>query len=695
MDGLLTLTDEELEQTDLHFLIHGWAFYPGVLLTPEEWTAHGTEHYMIYTSIGERTRFDQPDGVTPHGYGTYVLTLELPEDPAQYGLELPEIYSAYRLYLNGNLELQVGEPDLEHYQPRTQNRMVTFTGSGFTTILLAVRDDSHFYSGLVYPPALGTPLAVNLSRGLRLGLAVCVTLCGVLGAALAAYFGVRMRHKNALLFALLCLAGSLFTAYPILHSAAALPPRPWYALEISVGYAMVVLVVTLQNRLCQTRRPVALTVEIAGWLFCLTALCYGLLSPYLTIPVMKVFSLLIFCFKIGSAVYLLGAALRAVRQQVPQAAPLFFAAAFYATLLLWDRLLPAFEPVVTGWFGEWGSFAMTLTIGYVLWRDIVSAYRFNLPSRRSTGRWSGNWPCRWSTPTSSPSAPTKTDGSSTTSVSTCVPSRSWRDRLRAVRRPRNTAGSCCAIWRISLPFWHGGPGCPPAVSATGRRWTPCCNITAPPAQRQEIRADLALTIPAGVPLGDVEWCTVLGNLLENALEACQRQSRGERRLSLTSWATEGTLFLLVENTYDGWFDRSEGHILSRKAGGVRCGIGLSSVRETVERHGGTNGSLPRRGCLSGGDHPTDSQQMMNTQIGKEKITVTHPQTYSRLYDFFLADAVAAYHGGIDVDAVNEFVEHTLPYIAKVARTLDVISIPLSIFFCLNLSLEWNLLAGSS
>lgn len=75
--------------------------------------------------------------------------------------------------------------------------------------------------------------------------------------------------------------------------------------------------------------------------------------------------------------------------------------------------------------------------------------------------------------------------------------------------------------------------------------------------------------------------------------------------------------------------------------------------------------------------------MMNTQIGKEKITVTHPQTYSRLYDFFLADAVAAYHGGIDVDAVNEFVEHTLPYIAKVARTLDVISIPLSIFFCLN------------
>ena len=36
------------------------------------------------------------------------------------------------------------------------------------------------------------------------------------------------------------------------------------------------------------------------------------------------------------------------------------------------------------------------------------------------------------------------------------------------------------------------------------------------------------------------------------------------------------------------------------------------------------------GGHSGGDHPADSQQMMNTQISKEKITVTRPQTCSRL-----------------------------------------------------------------
>ena len=68
---------------------------------------------------------------------------------------------------------------------------------------------------------------------------------------------------------------------------------------------------------------------------------------------------------------------------------------------------------------------------------------------------------------------------------------------------------------------------------------------------------------------------------------------GSSRLFLRLYKKKNTtrfravLFLLVENTYDGQFGRSEGRILSRKTGGLRYGIGLSSVRETVERRGGT------------------------------------------------------------------------------------------------------------
>lgn len=54
------------------------------------------------------------------------------------------------------------------------------------------------------------------------------------------------------------------------------------------------------------------------------------------------------------------------------------------------------------------------------------------------------------------------------------------------------------------------------------------------ARRQKIRAGLALTISTRVPLGDMERYTVLSNLPENVLKACQRQDRGERRLPLIS-----------------------------------------------------------------------------------------------------------------------------------------------------------------
>ena len=104
-------------------------------------------------------------------------------------------------------------------------------------------------------------------------------------------------------------------------------------------------------------------------------------------------------------------------------------------------------------------------------------------------------------------------------------------------------------------------------------------------QRQEIRADLALTIPAGVPLGDVEWCTVLGNLLENAVEACRREPM-ERRLIRLRVARRGgaALLVLADNPCLAPVSFEDGLPLSSKRAGH--GIGAASVREIAVRYGG-------------------------------------------------------------------------------------------------------------
>ena len=126
-----------------------------------------------------------------------MLTLLLPETERIYALELPEIYSAYRLYVNDTLVAQMGDPDEETYTPRTKIETVTFQASGRVTLLLAVRDASHYYSGLVYPPAFGLPGGVTLLRGLSLSLQVSALILSLVCAAMAFFAGYRLQRQDA------------------------------------------------------------------------------------------------------------------------------------------------------------------------------------------------------------------------------------------------------------------------------------------------------------------------------------------------------------------------------------------------------------------------------------------------------------------------------------------------------------------
>lgn len=599
IDGILTLSRAELQENNLHFLVNGWTFYPSILLTPEELSQSGGGRYMFYTSIGERTRFDTGSD-NPHGCGTYVLTLVLPEEPGYYALEFPEIYSAYKLYLGDDLVLQMGDPEKETYTPRTQNRMVTFEAGGIVTILLAVSDYSHFYSGLVYPPAFGSPLSLNLMRGARLGLALCLSLTGLMTAALSCYMGARMRHRNSLLFSLLCLTAALFTGYPLLHSFFALPIQPWYALEIFGSYTMTLLVVTVQNRLCSVESLYSRISEAAAAVFCVIALCYGLFSAHLTVPVMEGFSLLSAVFKSAAAIYLLAVSFCALHLKSLRGPALFYGSSFYAALLLWDRLLPSYEPIIFGWFSEWGSFILIVVIGSTLWHELVSGYAYSVAFAEEHRQLERQLAMQMEY-----AGQLKDQTEENRRLI-----HDFRQHLRAItelavqiKSVPDTAGAQKELLEYLEKFLKSLS--PRTDSSAGD----FCNRAAvdalllyynASALRQGVQAQLALRIPAGVPLTDIEWCSVLGNLLENALEACLRQEEGKRMTAILTQQIEGILFLKVENSYDGQYSCQDGKFLSRKSSGIRFGVGLESVREIVTRHGGTMDIYPEETIFSVG-----------------------------------------------------------------------------------------------
>ncbi|MDD3214228.1 MAG: GHKL domain-containing protein, partial [Eubacteriales bacterium] len=105
------------------------------------------------------------------------------------------------------------------------------------------------------------------------------------------------------------------------------------------------------------------------------------------------------------------------------------------------------------------------------------------------------------------------------------------------------------------------------------------------ARGQGIAADVQLQIPSdtGV-LQEIDLCIIVGNLLENAVEACSRVRKGEKTLRLQGSLGQGGLRITCENCYAGEVNEFNGAFLSSKHPGE--GMGIRSIRTVVEKYGG-------------------------------------------------------------------------------------------------------------
>ena len=96
--------------------------------------------------------------------------------------------------------------------------------------------------------------------------------------------------------------------------------------------------------------------------------------------------------------------------------------------------------------------------------------------------------------------------------------------------------------------------------------------------------EAGVCIPEKLVLHSFDLNVVLGNLLDNAIEAAAETE--EKKLKLTMELEKGVLFLHVRNSCqgiaDGWVQR----LKTTKAGASDHGIGLSSVRRIVEKYHG-------------------------------------------------------------------------------------------------------------
>ena len=114
------------------------------------------------------------------------------------------------------------------------------------------------------------------------------------------------------------------------------------------------------------------------------------------------------------------------------------------------------------------------------------------------------------------------------------------------------------------------------------------------AEKAGIRFDADFRYGGGIPVFDMG--IILNNLLDNAIEACEKRETGKRFICLSLKRKKQFLILCVENSFDGAAPVSKGSPLppttkqSILPGIItEHGIGLENVRDVAERYfGGVN-----------------------------------------------------------------------------------------------------------
>lgn len=99
-----------------------------------------------------------------------------------------------------------------------------------------------------------------------------------------------------------------------------------------------------------------------------------------------------------------------------------------------------------------------------------------------------------------------------------------------------------------------------------------------------IRVDATAKVPASLRVSDVDLCVIVGNLLDNAMEACEALAE-EKRFARIYICVKGTHLYMCFTNAAGKKQRKFGDIFLSTKGADR-GLGLSRVDALVKAYGG-------------------------------------------------------------------------------------------------------------
>lgn len=243
--------------------------------------------------------------IPPIGYATYRLTVLLPHGSEPLKLSLPDVYSAYRFYVNGQLAAQNGQvsTSAKGFAPRWQVNEVDIPANTDTLrLMLQIANFVHSKGGTNQSLLIGSKRIIELNSFRSNAIDFLLTGCLLMGGLF--FLGLYLlgnRDKAILMFALFSIVYSyriLGTDNYVLHTL--LPNLNWY-LTIRLEYISLFAGIGLFGFYCHYLYPkdqnskVVYSVGIICAAFVLATLVLSpwyftqLISPFIILSVICMF----------------------------------------------------------------------------------------------------------------------------------------------------------------------------------------------------------------------------------------------------------------------------------------------------------------------------------------------------------------------------------------------------------------------
>jgi len=104
------------------------------------------------------------------------------------------------------------------------------------------------------------------------------------------------------------------------------------------------------------------------------------------------------------------------------------------------------------------------------------------------------------------------------------------------------------------------------------------------ALNKKIEVNAKAKVPSNLKLSEVDLCVIIGNLIDNAMEACLKLDENKRRIRIYIGVFKTYLYISVANTMDGEINKTETGYISTK--GENHGFGLMRIDKIADKYGG-------------------------------------------------------------------------------------------------------------